>query len=47
VIAAGLGYGAPSAVGAGLAALGLGLAVVGVVQGRRSRTVARPEPVAP
>jgi DHA1 family inner membrane transport protein len=47
VIAAGLGYGAPSAVGAGLAALGLALAVVGVVQGRRSRTVARPEPVAP
>jgi MFS transporter, DHA1 family, inner membrane transport protein len=41
VLAAGWGYGAPSLVGAGLAALGVGVAVLSAVLERRAR-VARP-----
>lgn len=44
VLAAGWGYGAPSLVGAGLAVLGVGVAVLSAVLERRShRAVARPE----
>jgi len=40
VLAAGWGYGAPSLVGAGLAVLGVGVAVLSAVLERRSRVVA-------
>ncbi len=40
VLAAGWGYGAPSLVGAGLAVLGVGVAVLSAVLERRSRAVA-------
>jgi DHA1 family inner membrane transport protein len=46
VLAAGWGYGAPSLVGAGLAVLGVGVAVLSAVLERRShRAVARPDGV--
>jgi DHA1 family inner membrane transport protein len=43
VITAGLGYRAPSLVGAGLALAGLAIFAVGIAQARRP--VAQPEPV--
>ncbi|HET8988583.1 MAG TPA: MFS transporter, partial [Humibacillus sp.] len=42
VLAAGWGYGAPSLVGAGLAVLGVAVAVLSAVLERRTR-VARPD----
>jgi DHA1 family inner membrane transport protein len=43
VISAGLGYRAPSLVGAGLALLGLGIFAAGIAHSRRP--VAQPEPL--